>query len=302
MPAMGMGINLLAVDREETSMKRTVPIIALSLACALLVAGCGCSMQQQAETAPEERLVDDAAGVDETDDITGLEEDAEKPDAEKPDGDPADEEAVSDDSDEPVAVGESPVATDDEKLSAADGEVDDESVAEAVDAGVTVGADSLDRLVEWGISTWETLSGTASEQLEARRTATPTHAAVGEEVAATENLAVSVVSVEEGPFDYLDQTPTVMVTVRMRNTSDHVVTVKASNWDADNSDGLRVDHKYVVMGEDNQVAAQSFSVARISPGATYEAVVFFDGDALVSVIYEPHWMVSAENEYIYFDL
>ena len=90
-------------------------------------------------------------------------------------------------------------------------------------------------------------------------------------------------------------------TVRMRNTSDHTVVVKASNWDADAENGLREDHKIVIMDEGHHVIASSFTIARISPGATYEAVVYFDGE-LVSVIYEPHWMVSAENEYIYFDL
>ena len=92
-----------------------------------------------------------------------------------------------------------------------------------------------------------------------------------------------------------------MVTVRMRYTSDHTVVVKASNWDADATNGLRVDHKLVIMDEGHHVIAQSFTVARISPGATYEAVLYFDGE-LVSVIYEPHWLISAENEYIYFDL
>ena len=38
-----------------------------------------------------------------------------------------------------------------------------------------------------------------------------------------------------------------MVTVRMRYTSDHTVVVKASNWDADATNGLRVDHKLIIM-------------------------------------------------------
>lgn len=38
-----------------------------------------------------------------------------------------------------------------------------------------------------------------------------------------------------------------MVTVRMRNTSDHTVVVKASNWDADATNGLRVDYKLIIM-------------------------------------------------------
>lgn len=160
---------------------------------------------------------------------------------------------------------------------------------------------SVEDLIDWGISTWEELSGEAQEQLENRKNATPVHAHLGDWVEATENLSVSVVSVEPGPYDHLDGTPTTMVTVRMRNTSDHTVVVKASNWDADAEYGLREDHKIVVLDEGHHVIASSFTIARISPGATYEAVVYFDGE-LVSVIYEPHWMVSAENEYIYFDL
>ena len=160
---------------------------------------------------------------------------------------------------------------------------------------------TVEDLIDWGISTWEELSGEAQEQLENRKSATPVHARVGDEVVATENLSVSVVSVEAGPYDHLDGTATTKVTVRMHNTSDHTVVVKASNWDADARSGLREDHKIVIMDEDHHVVASSFTFARISPGATYEAVVYFDGE-LVSVIYEPHWMVSAENEYIYFDL
>ncbi|MCR4871028.1 MAG: hypothetical protein K5859_07010 [Atopobiaceae bacterium] len=160
---------------------------------------------------------------------------------------------------------------------------------------------TVEDLIDWGISTWEELSGEAQEQLENRRSATPKHARPGDWVEATENLSVSVVSAAPGPYDHLDGTPTTMVTVRMRNTSDHTVVVKASNWDADATNGIRVDHKIVIMDEGHRIIASSFTVARISPGATYEAVVYFDGE-LVSVIYEPHWMVSAENEYIYFDL
>ena len=160
---------------------------------------------------------------------------------------------------------------------------------------------TVQELIDWLISTYEQVSQEAEEQLENRANAVPNHAHVGEWVTATENLDVTVVSVTSGPYDHLDNTPTTMVTVRMRNTSDHTIIVKASNWDADTANGLRVDHKYVVLDETNHVAAQSFTIARISPGATYEAIVYFDGE-LVSVIYEPHWLISAENEYIYFDL
>lgn len=257
-------------------MRKVAPAVIISLACALFVAGCGCSARQGASTTasinPEVEAEVEGSALD----------------------DPEAEEDLQQ-ADDPVESGQ-------DEQAPAETSLDEESVAETVDTGVTIGADTLERLVGWGISTWGTISDTASDQLEARRSAVPTHAALGEEVAATENLSVTVVSVEEGPYDYLDRTPTTMVTVRMRNTSDHVVTVKASNWDADTASGLRVDHKYVVVGEDNHVAAQSFTVARISPGATYEACVYFDGDALVSVIYEPHWLVSAENEYVYFDL
>lgn len=140
------------------------------------------------------------------------------------------------------------------------------------------------------------------DALEKRSSATPAHAAIGEELAATENLAVSVVSVEAGPYDYADKTPTVKVVVAMRNTSDKVVYVKASNWDADTTDGRRVDHKYYVKDEAGGRSTKSFLPTKVSPGATFQGELYFDGEGLVSVIYEPHWLISSQNEYLYFDV
>ena len=130
----------------------------------------------------------------------------------------------------------------------------------------------------------------------------PNHAGVGEWQTATRNLKEHVISVAPGPYDYADDGPTVMVTVAMHNMSDHVIHVKPSNWDADNSWGQRVDHKISVKDENGRRVARSFKPTSISPGATYEAVVYFDGEGLVSVIYEPHWLVSPESDFLFFDI
>ena len=130
----------------------------------------------------------------------------------------------------------------------------------------------------------------------------PNHAGVGEWQTATRNLEVRVISVAPGPYDYADDGPTVMVTVAMHNMSDHVIRVKPSNWDADNTWGQRVDHKISVKDENGRRVARSFKPTSISPGATYEAVVYFDGEGLVSVIYEPHWLVSPESDFLFFDI
>lgn len=141
-----------------------------------------------------------------------------------------------------------------------------------------------------------------AEELEDRATAEPLHAGIGDEVEVTDKLAVSVVSVEPGPYDYLDDGPTVKVTVSMRNLTDKTVLVKASNWNADNTSGQRVDHKLYVKDGSGDRSTRSFLPTRVSPHATFTDVVYFDGEGLVSVIYEPHWLVSAENQYVYFDI
>ena len=87
-----------------------------------------------------------------------------------------------------------------------------------------------------------------AKELEERETAEPIHVSLGEEVAVTDKLAVTVVAVEPGPYDYADKTPTVKVTVQMRNLTDRTHLVKPSNFDADNSDGARVDHKLYKIG------------------------------------------------------
>ncbi|MBQ9059272.1 MAG: DUF4352 domain-containing protein [Atopobiaceae bacterium] len=157
-------------------------------------------------------------------------------------------------------------------------------------------------LIDKAEELYDKASDTIETAIENRANATPTHAAIGEELEATKNLAVSVVSVEPGPYDYADKTPTVKVVVAMRNTSDKTVHVKASNWDADTTDGRRVDHKYYVKDENGDRSTKSFLPTTISPGATFQGELYFDGEGLVSVIYEPHWLVSSQNEYLYFDL
>lgn len=140
-----------------------------------------------------------------------------------------------------------------------------------------------------------------SDFVECRKNAIPEHFEVGEMAAATENLAVGVMAIEPGPYDHRDGIPTTKVIVAMANTSDEVVTVKASNWNADTKSGLRVDHKYAVYSEDGRKVAESFTLASVSPKATYTAELYFDGE-LVDVLYEPHWLISAQNEYLYWDM
>lgn len=170
-----------------------------------------------------------------------------------------------------------------------------ESAASSASSGVEDVVDEIqERLDE--------LKSDVEQELADRESAVPTHAKLGEEVQVTDKLAVSVVSVEDGPYDYADQTPTVKVTVSMRNLTDKTVLVKPSNWDADNVAGKRVDHKLYVKDENGKRDTRSFTPTRVSPRATFTDVLYFDGDALVSVVYEPRWLVSAENQYVYFDL
>ena len=78
--------------------------------------------------------------------------------------------------------------------------------------------------------------------------------------------------------------------------------MKASNWDAANTDGQRVDHKLWVKGEDGAIVDESFELTRISPDSVLTGVVYFDGEGLVDVVYEPHWLLSSQNQYIYFEV
>ena len=159
-----------------------------------------------------------------------------------------------------------------------------------------------DDLIQEFVDMYDSLESEAIEQLEERRTAQPIHAVIGDEVQVTGNLAVSVVSVEPGPYDYADNTPTMKVTVAMRNLTDKSLSVKPSNWDADNTSGQRVDHKIYVKDENGKRSIRSFEPMKIFPGATATGIVYFDGDGLVDVIYEPHWLISSENQYVYFDV
>ena len=158
--------------------------------------------------------------------------------------------------------------------------------------------DLLDRIVTAGSKAGATIE----EFIREREDSSPQIVRIGEWANATENLDVKVDSVEKGPYDYADSTPTVKVTVSMRNLTDHTLTVKASNWNADNTDGQRVDHKLCVKDSGGNTADRSFELTRISPGSVFTGVVYFDGDGLVDVVYEPHWLVSSQNQYIYFDV
>ena len=159
-----------------------------------------------------------------------------------------------------------------------------------------------DDFIEQFAERYDELESTVIEELEDRKNATPVHASLGEEVEATEDLAVSVVSVEPGPYDYADNGPTVKVVVAMRNLTDKAVSVKASNWNADNNWGQRLNHKLYIKDEHGKRDVRSFYPTRVSPHATFTGTVYFDGESLESVVYERHWLLSSQNQYIYFDL
>ena len=63
-----------------------------------------------------------------------------------------------------------------------------------------------------------------------------------------------------------------------------------------------IDHKLYIKDERGKRDVRSFEPTKVSPNATFTGVVYFDGEGLSSVIYEPHWLVSSQNQYIYFDL
>ncbi|MBR3225794.1 MAG: hypothetical protein IKF78_10800 [Atopobiaceae bacterium] len=165
-----------------------------------------------------------------------------------------------------------------------------EAVAEATEETRQAQTDAADKT--------ETEKGTEDGQ----KDKAPETQAADDERVATKNLSVAVVSVEPGPYDHHDNTPTTEVVVLMRNTSQHVIYVKPSNWDADTSNGRRVDHKIFVEDGDGDRSTCSFSPAAISPGATLEGTLYFDGDGLSAVLYEPHWLISGEDELVRFEV
>lgn len=173
--------------------------------------------------------------------------------------------------------------------------------SDASSAASSNSSSDLSELAEDAESIYQKGVNAVTSFIEERKDAVPQHYAIGEMAAATKNLAVGVIAVEAGPYDYRDGSPTTKVTVAMANTSEHTVTVKASNWNADTTDGLRVDHKLAVYGDNGKKVAESFMVGNVSPKATYTAVIYFDGD-LVDVLYEPHWLISSQNQYLYWDI
>lgn len=161
-----------------------------------------------------------------------------------------------------------------------------------------VGHDVVEQIADF----FDELKERVDDELEDRESSEPVHAAIGDEVEATENLAVSVLFVEPGPYDFADDSPTMKVTVAMRNLTGKTLMVKASNWDADTIDGRRVDHKLYIKDEQGNRNVRSFGLTKVSPDSTFTGEVYFDGEGLKSVVYEPHWLVSSENQYIYFDI
>lgn len=169
------------------------------------------------------------------------------------------------------------------------------------DAGASATSKTPD-LISRAEEAYDNLEETITDELKDRQNATPKHAKIGEEVEVTGNLAVRVVSVEPGPYDYADRTETMKVIVEMRNLTDKKLMVKPSNFDADNTNGQRVDHKIYIKDENGKRDTRSFEPTNISPNATFTGVVYFDGSGLGAVIYEPHWLISSQNQYIYFDV
>ena len=160
-----------------------------------------------------------------------------------------------------------------------------------------LGSDTVQRIEEKSGE----LESAVADELEARENAVPLHVALGEEVDVTANLAVRVVSVEKGPFNHGTNSPTVRVIVEFRNKTDKTLMVKPSNVDADTADGRRIDHKLYVKDENGKRDTRSFLPTNVSPGATFTGTVYFDAEAMESVIYEPHFLVSAQNQYVYWD-
>ena len=159
--------------------------------------------------------------------------------------------------------------------------------------------DGLTDLIDKGVDKAEKLSGEVNAAINDAIHSQPVHVRMGEWASATENLDVRVDSVEQGPYD---SSPTMKVTVSMKNLTDQTLTVKASNWNADNTDGQRVDHKLWVKDDDDKTTNRSFELTRISPKSVFTGVVYFDGSGLVDVIYEPHWLLSGQNQCLYFDV
>lgn len=161
-------------------------------------------------------------------------------------------------------------------------------------------ADSLSGLIDKGASTATELSKELESAIDNAKNSQPIRVRIGKWARATDNLEVRVDSVEQGPYDSSDSTPTMKVTVSMKNLTDHTLTVKASNWNADNTDGQRVDHKLWVKNGNGSIEDRSFELTRISPDSVFTGTVYFDGNGLVDVVYEPHWLLSGQNQYIYF--
>lgn len=179
--------------------------------------------------------------------------------------------------------------------------VQEETDTKETEDGIEPSSDTHGAL-EYAQEGIESAQKAIEDELASRRDSVPIHAPVGEEVLVTDNLGIKIVSVSAGPFDYADQTDTVKVVVEMRNLSDAVIHVKPSNFNADTVDGKRVSHKLYIKSEGGSRDVRSFSPTAISPQATFTGEVYFDGSGLTAVVYEPHWLVSSQNQYVYFDI
>ena len=142
-----------------------------------------------------------------------------------------------------------------------------------------------------------------ASELEAREYATPTHLALGEEAVVSSKLAVTVTSVEAGPYDPHRQTSTVKVSVRVRNLTSKVAIAKCLNFAADTTSGARKEVRKTWIRDSlfGKVARSSLLAVRVSPNSTFEGELYFDADGLSSVLYRPT-LASSQNQYYYWDI
>lgn len=121
-------------------------------------------------------------------------------------------------------------------------------------------------------------------------------ASIGEWVNGADGFAVRVDSVEEGPYDEEEGTPTVRVVLSMKNMRNQTTTFKTSFWSADNSDGQNVVYRGSVKDLDGVNV-----VGCVPSGHTVTGVMYFAGEELVDILYQPR-LDSGEEQLVTFEI
>ncbi len=121
-------------------------------------------------------------------------------------------------------------------------------------------------------------------------------ASVGEWVNGADGFAVRVDSVEEGPYDEEQGMPTVRVVLSMKNMRNQTTTFKTSFWSADNSDGRNV----VYRGNFKDLNGVNV-VGCVPSGHTVTGVMYFAGEELVDILYQPR-LDSGEEQLVTFEI